>query len=459
MLIWLIIFAVFALLGVGSYYKGAIRSLVSLVGLLVALFLTMPLAPFLEPLVPKVGLEHPLWTVIVPPLAVFLTIVLVFVGVGMFVHHKVAVHFKYAADDYTRIQWVRLNQRLGLTVGFAAAAIYSVLIGLVIYIFGYPVIAVTGEESPTAQRLLANARADLHSSGLDKSLASLDPMGENYYLTSDIFGLLYRNGIALQERLFNYPAFLALGERQEFRDIATDTELQQLLQTAGPAIDIIKNPKILAVVNNAEIVEALRQVDLKDLYSYLRTGRSAKYAEEKILGRWHVDPSATLVLAKRKNPDMPVSEMAAMKRLVAIFLPKMAFMATPDSQALVRMELTDEAKRIIETRDAAVRAAAEVATDGTAQGPTAAAQAARYGFRPPNARVPVGPAPQATRPIPPADAIPDFNFSSTGTWARDGIKYKLSLKAEQGEGHAAEASVDEDRMLLSMRGRTFVFVR
>ena len=99
MLIWLIIFAVFALLGVGSYYKGAIRSLVSLVGLLVALFLTMPLAPFLEPLVPKVGLEHPLWTVIVPPLAVFLTIVLVFVGVGMFVHHKVAVHFKYAADD------------------------------------------------------------------------------------------------------------------------------------------------------------------------------------------------------------------------------------------------------------------------------------------------------------------------------------------------------------------------
>ncbi len=59
MLLWLIIVAIFIVLGLTSYYKGAIRTLVSLVGVILASFLALPLGPLLKPLVPKVGWTHP----------------------------------------------------------------------------------------------------------------------------------------------------------------------------------------------------------------------------------------------------------------------------------------------------------------------------------------------------------------------------------------------------------------
>jgi hypothetical protein len=465
MTIWLIAVVIFGVVGVTGYYQGAIRALVSLVGLFFALFLTMPLAPFLRPLVPKVGLVHPLWAIVVPPVVVFLLFVLIFGVIAFFVHRKVALHFKYAADDYTRIRWERLNHRLGACVGLVAGTIYFVLISLVIYIFGYPATEVTSDDSPALQRYLCNARNDLHSSGLDRTLASLDPMPENYYLATDILGLLYHNFSMLQERLFDYPAFLALSERAEFQDIATDTDLQNLLQTSAPLINIINNPKILTIVNNSEIMDQLRKVDLKDLAQYLRSGKSAKYDEERILGRWRMDPSATLVAVKRKNPDLPVSQMAQLKKLITIFMTRVSFMTTPDNEAIMKMELPEEAKRLIAAATAAAKPAA--APDPNAPGAGAVADQsrmrARYG-----PRYNTAPAPTATaaKPKPNPDAaLANFNLASTGRWQRDGLNYKVTLKDQKQQAVTAQAVVDDDRLLLTTdvpgldRGLTLVFVR
>lgn len=465
MTIWLIAVVIFGVVGVTGYYQGAIRALVSLVGLFFALFLTMPLAPFLRPLVPKVGLVHPLWAIVVPPVVVFLLFVLIFGVIGYFVHRKVALHFKYATDDYTRIRWERLNHRLGACVGLAAGAIYLVLISLVIYIFGYPATEVTSDDSPALQRYLSNARNDLHSSGLDRTLASLDPMPENYYLATDILGLLYHNFSMLQERLFDYPAFLALSERAEFKDIATDTDLQNLLQTSAPLINIINQPKILVIVNNSEIMDQLRKVDLKDLAQYLQSGKSAKYDEEKILGRWRMDPSATLVAVKRKNPDLPVSQMAQMKKLITIFMTRVSFMTTPDNEAIMKMELPEEAKRLIAAATAA--AAKPAAPDPTAPDAGAVADQsrmrARYG---PRYNTAAAPAATAAKPKPNPDAaLANFNLASTGRWQRDGLNYKVTLKDQKQQAVTAQAVVDDDRLLLTTdvpgldRGLTLVFVR
>lgn len=458
MLIWAIILGIFVILGVSSYYKGAIRSLVSLLGLLVALFLTKPLAPLLKPLVPMVGLAHPLWAVLIPQLVAFLLIVAVFTGLGFFVHQKVALHFKYSTDDYSRLRWERLNHRLGLCVGLYAGAIYSVLVCAVIYVTGYPLVGVTSAESPTMQRLLAQAREDLHTTGLDKTLASLDGMDENYYLTSDTLALLYGNGAVLQDRLDNYPAFLTLSERPELKEIATDTDLQQLIQTAGPAVSLVKHPKILAVVNNAEIVEQLKQVDLKDLYNYLRTGKSEKYGEEKILGRWKLDPSATLVSVKRKNPDMSVAEMRRLKDQITIFLPKTTLMVTPDKQAFLRIEMTEQAKKLIEDAQARVKAVADATANGDAGEAAASSSlmAQRYGLRP---RAPATPAAPAAGSAAAQPGMPEMPPSLAGTWSRDGIKYKLALKDDKGHEQTADAIVDGDRLIMTVRGQPTVMVR
>ncbi len=465
MLTWVIVILVFGILGVSSYYKGAIRSLVSLVGLGVALMISMPLAPYLKPLLPKVGLEHPIWGVVVPPAIVFLLVVVIFTGLAFFVHYKVSQHYKYATDDYTRMRWERLNQRLGLCVGFVAAAIYCVIIGVVAYSFGYPAVQVTGPDSPAPQRMLAKVRQEIRDFGLDKTLASLDPMSDTYYLVNDIFGLLYHNSL-LQPRLYNYPAFLALGEQQEFKDIATDTELQNLLQTGGPAVEILKNPKIVSVINNEGIIDQLKQVDLRDLYGYLRTGKSDKYAEEKILGRWELNPSATLVAAKRRNPDMPVAQMRQLKTLITVFLPKVTLMATPDNQATIRMEMTEAAKRMIADAQARIRAAAEAAQaaaeGGVATAPRMdAAMAQRYGLRAPT---PAAPPAAEGSPGAPArtlamEGIPDVNVASSGTWSREGIKYKLRLKDEKGKETVAEGIMKDDQFLLTSEGQTMIFDR
>src|SRR5439155_13810207 len=99
----------------------------------------------------------------------------------------------------------------------------------------------------------------------------------------------------LHSRLAGYPPFLSLAERQEFQDVATDTEFQNLLATQAAVGQIAGNPKTQAILNNREIIQQIEQTDLKDLREYLKTGESPKYGDTRILGRWQLDAYATLL--------------------------------------------------------------------------------------------------------------------------------------------------------------------
>ena len=474
MLTWLILIVVFGILGVTGFYKGAIRAAVSLLGLCFATFLAMPLAPFLRPLVPKVGLTNVIWEWVLPPVAVFGLIVLIFLGVAFLVHHKATMHCKYATDDFTRLRWERLNQRLGAAIGLAGASIYAILLGLIVYIFGYPAVQMTGDASQTTQHMLSSVRKDLQASGLDKSLASLDPMPENYYLASDLIGLLYQNP-GLKERLLDYPAFLGLGERPEVKDIIGDVDFNNLWQTKAPILSLVNHPKVQGLIRNAEFVGELRQVDLKDLYQYLTTGKSAKYDEERILGRWNLDSAATFTLARKKRPDMSAQDMRKLKLLVAVFLEKVSLLATPDNKISIKVELTEEANRTIEAAKAEVAKAAAAAAAASGGGEAAVAprpimdprMMARY-YGGGRGAPPGGPPPEQ-RPRPAVTVtnlpgIPLVNVGGQGAWERDGSNYKLRLTDEQNKNHSGDGAADEERFQINLDGlssglKTLVFVR
>ncbi|NLH74543.1 MAG: CvpA family protein [Verrucomicrobia bacterium] len=469
MLTWLIVIAVFGLLGLAGYYRGAVRAGVSFVGLVLAAFLALPLAPTLRPLVPKLGLTNQLWWFVLPPVAVFILIVLIFAIIGLPVHHKVALYYKYNTDDHTRIRWERLNQRLGVCIGMLEATIYCLMLGLVFYVAGYPAVQTTGDESPAWQRLIASVRKEIQASGLDKSLASLDPMKENYYLASDLIGLLYQNPVLL-ERLLNYPAFLALGERDDIKDLVNDVEFLNAWQTKAPILNLINHPKVQNLINNAEVANEVSQVDLKDLIQYLSTGRSARYDEEKILGRWILDVSATFTLARKENPDMSAQEMAKLKTLVGVFLAKTTLMATPDNKFRVKVELTEQANRMIETAKAAAAAAAaaaQAAAGETPQPPMGMDPriAERYFGRGRGARG-AQPEEQPRPAAVPTDlpGIPQFSLAGEGTWERDGSRYKLSLTDAKNQSHSGTCTADEDRLVAKLERiapnlQTLVFVR
>src|SRR6266498_1959466 len=258
MTIWIMTLLLFALFGALGYAKGAIRMSLPLIGLVLGVFLAVPLGPLVQPLVPLVGLKNPVWSILLPPVIVFFLVAILFIIVGFIVHWKVNLYYKYRTDDYHRLSWERLNKRLGVSVGLVAGAAYTILLRLVIYIMGYLTAQVSaGENESGLIKYLNQARADLHATGLDKTVAAFDPTPEKYYMASDVLGLIYHNRL-LESRLSAYPPFLSLAERQEFQDIANDTEYQNLLATQAPVGQIIDNPKTQAILNNQEIVQQIQ---------------------------------------------------------------------------------------------------------------------------------------------------------------------------------------------------------
>ena len=330
MLIWVLALVLFLLFGALGYAKGAIRMVLPLAGLFLGVALAVPLAPLVKPLVPLVGLKNPIWSWLLPPVLVFFAIAVVFIIVGFIVHRKVYLFFKYGTDDYQRLSWERLNKRIGACMGLVAGASYTIILGLVIYIIGYLTVQVSaGENDAAIVRYLNKARADLRESGLEKTVAAFDPTPANYYLGSDLIGLLYHNPL-LYTRLAGYPPFLALAERPEFQDVANDAEFQNLLQTQPAVGQIVNHPKTQAILNNEEILQHVEQTDLKDLREYLQTGESPKYGDTRILGRWQLDPYATLLQLKKRKTGITTAEMRLLKQQLE-FIKSYSLVVSPDN--------------------------------------------------------------------------------------------------------------------------------
>src|SRR6266498_967756 len=335
MTIWITAALLFALFGGLGYAKGAIRMVFPLIGLVLGVFLAVPLGPVVKSLVPLVGLKNPIWSILLPPVIVFFLIALIFIIAGFIAHWKINLYYKYRTDDYQRLSWERLNRRLGISIGLLAGAAYTLLLGLIVYILCYSTVQISAEENETgAVKYLNQARTDLHATGLDKTVAAFDPTPENYYLAADILGLIYHNRL-LESRLSAYPPFLSLAERQEFQDIANDTEYQNLLATQAPVGQIIDNPKTQAILNSQEIVQQLQQTDLTDLLEYLKTGESPRFADMRILGRWQLDPYATLLQEKRHRSHMTTAEMRLLKQELE-FKKGLTLIAAPDNTVKLR---------------------------------------------------------------------------------------------------------------------------
>jgi hypothetical protein len=495
MLIWLSAVVLFGVFGALGFLKGAIRSLFPLLGLFVGAFLAVPLGPLVRPLVPMVGLANPIWSWLLPPAIVFFLIAVVFIVVGFLVHHKVSLYYKYRADDYQRLSWERLNQRVGLCFGLLAGAGYTILIGLVIYVLGYLSVQLSaGDNDPAIIRYLNQARLDLRSSGLEKTVAALDPAPAKYYEAADVIGLMRHNPL-LDSRLAAYPPFLSLGERQEFQDIATDAEWQNLWASQASLAQILNHPKTQAILGNQDALQQLEQIDLKDLMEYLKTGESPKYLDQPILGRWEVDPYLTMQQEKRRKAGMTSQEMRKLRQDVEM-IKGFKLIVAPDNTAKLKgpdvvqllKKLADAARAAMEAAqarasEAAAATAAQAPSTRATTGPLGMSQQAarRYGMRgspaptPAPAPVPVAAAPVAVAaPPPPSPAVIAAELAklptivlAQGNWKEDGGKYQVNLQTQNELGQfvglkkssSVQAVVRENRLYLTEGNQTMVLAR
>lgn len=339
MIIWLVALVLLALLALIGYYQGAIRVGISLVGLFFAAALAVPLSPIIKPILPILGLKHPLWVQILPPLVIFLLVMLVFKIVALMVHRKVSVYYKYKTDDKTCLKWERLNHRLGMALGFINGAVYFVLLLIPIYVAGYLTTQVaSGAQDPAGMKFINQTRAQLHDSKVDRVVAAYDPAPKNFYEAADIVGLLKSNPL-LSSRLSRYPVFLSLSERKEFQDLANDIEFNNMRQSQAKIGDIVKYPKVQAILTNVTITAEIGKLlgpDMKDLHEYLLTGKSAKYDDERILGFWTLDIDASVRQEKVASPKITPFEMQKLKQTKYAILRGMTFIATTDGKAILK---------------------------------------------------------------------------------------------------------------------------
>jgi hypothetical protein len=319
MFLWILAVCVMGVVALVSYYQGALRAAFSLIGLLVGALLALPMAGIMKFVLPALGLRHPVLVAFLALVVMYVLILIAFKVAAFAVNRKLETYYKYKASDTHRGLWDRMNHRVGICVGLVNGAIYVFLIGVVFYTAGYFTMQMATSDKDKWILRVTNALAqDLQSTQFDKALAPFLPQREFYYDAVDVLSYIFHTPL-LQSRLSSYPPFLKLAEEPRFENVAKDTKFQQLWLQQPSLSEFIQNANINPLVKDASLftnVVSLLDGDLQDFKTYLETGQSAKYGDERILGPWEFSVKASYSLARRNKPSMPIAE----KRWLQAFL-------------------------------------------------------------------------------------------------------------------------------------------
>lgn len=338
MILWLIAIVLLVSLGIVGYYQGALRAAFSLLGLLLAAVLCVPLSGLIKPLLPVFSVTHPLLIAYIAPFVVYLLVLVAFKVGALVVHKRVETWYKYKGSDTQRSLFERMNSRVGACVGVANACVYLVLISVVSYTLGYFTVQVAKSEGDgITMRLFNNLMDGIRSSGMVRAAAHFSPATEFYYDACDLLADVLRNPLR-QSKLSSYPPFLSLSEKPEFQELAK-MEFQKFWQGQPTVAEAWSHEKLKPLLQDRELftnIVSLLEGDLTDLTSYFETGKTPKYEEDKILGRWKLDWQVSYSQSKRAKPDMSLNEMRAIRQLL-YGVRDTTFVSTVDKKCVLKV--------------------------------------------------------------------------------------------------------------------------
>ncbi|HMP82556.1 MAG TPA: CvpA family protein [Verrucomicrobiota bacterium] len=339
MTIWILALVLLASLAGIGYRQGAIRVAFSLIAIPIAAFSAPALAKFVVPALKVLGVSHPLLQWLIAPVIVFIVILSIFKVAGFAVFRKVDVFFRYKAGDLQFALWERLNSRCGLCLALVNGLLYLILACWMIFTLGYWTVQTAPSTSdPKLIRLLNRMAWDLQKTGMNKVAAAVDRTLPIRYEMADVAGFVYQNTL-IEARIARYPAFLSLGERQEFQSLAKDQSFMDLRLQRAPIRELMKNSQVDQMVRNPEILNLVWDTvaeDIEDLQAFLETGRSAKYDPILILGRWHFTTGSSVAAYRRERPNLPTSEVQKIRRGVYERFAETSLVASPDKKFVIK---------------------------------------------------------------------------------------------------------------------------
>jgi len=446
MTVWILALVLIAGAVAAGYAQGAIRAAVSFFGILFAALLAFPLAKFMTMILRPLGVDHPVLQFILAPILAFIVVLAIFKIIGTLVHKKVDMFYRYKAGDLRLSLYERLSHRLGACVGVLNGTAYVVLICVVFLPMSYFTRQMyTNPEDNWSVRLLNRFGQDITDTGLSKAVWRLDKSPADYYRATDFLAFLYHNPLT-HGRLALYPPYLRLGEKAEYTRFGEQDYAQLWLGGTppfGPILDDERSKQVWQNPANLTSTWNLLSPDLEDVEAFLRTGKSAKFDGEPILGIWHFDARGALVEFKKAKPNSTTTQLKNM-RVVYPMLAKATMTVSPDHRLIVRDLIDFGQGQAAMNAAAAVAAAAAPVVAGVPPTVTAGGDA---GGRLQDARYRMGlsrrPGPGTAPPpatfaaaAPGQPAAPQLTpITLEGEWQTDGSGYafkfeKFSFKAD-----------------------------
>jgi len=400
MTIWILALLLLASGVLMGLKRGAIRAAFSFVGIIFAALLAVPAGKLFKPLLPHVGIHDETLVWMIAPFVAFGLVLTLFKVAGFVVHRKMNVHYKYYAGDLRLALWARMNSRLGACVGTLNGTVYLVLLCFVIYNLSYWTVQVASDDKESRSAKLVNELGrDLDSTGMDKAARSVATMPDDYYKVADLVGLICQNP-QLTDRLGRYPAFISLLQRDDLQQLAQNADLTNAWLAHAPMGEILSQPAVKTILKNNDLVNTVWMTitnNMDDLTTYLKTGKSAKYDSEQILGRWDFNVGVTVAMLRVAQPNIPSSQMRSIRALWTEAYAQTILIAGSDNQAFLKN-------------------------------------------------------------LPNFKSTPPSPETWTGSWTADGDNYDLTLTSN-GENKSMTAKISNDRLTLTEGKSTLIFGR
>jgi uncharacterized membrane protein required for colicin V production len=339
MTIWILALVLLASLAGLGYRQGAIRVAFSLLGILVAALLAVPIGHLFQSLLPHLGVGNPVLVWAIAPVLGFALVSALFKAAAFPVHRKVEVYYKYQAGDLRLALWERMNQRLGLCLGLVNGTMYFVLVTFFIFNLSYWTTQVAASEKQTALIKLVNRMGhDLQTTGIAKAACGVGTLPESYYQLADLSGLLVQNP-QVGPRLADYPALTSLWEQPDMQPLIQDTTLTNALSGEATLGDVMNAGSVQDFLRNKELsgqVLGIVLTNLDDLTTYLQTGKSAKFDGEKIIGHWEFNAGVTVAWLRQSRPKMTATEMRAVRAFWAQAYSQTRVLVTGDNKIFIK---------------------------------------------------------------------------------------------------------------------------
>jgi hypothetical protein len=383
--------------------------------------------------------ETPTTLLIMPPVLVFIGLFAVTYSVAQGIHLKIFLYYKYKTNDEKFGLWDRMNNRVGLCLGVVNGVLILGILLAFIYSVGYPImLSEPNDRAPILYRAMGKLRDDLKESKFEKFAAAMDRTPEAYYQGSDIIGMLYQNPV-LQSRLMHYPLFLSLSGTPEFVKLLAGPETRLILESKTP-IPRWLNTNSMKLLNNTFIKSQLKQVDTADLLEFSKTGKSAKYDSELVIGVWEINLAPTISAVKQNHPDVTPVTLLQLKQVMAREADDIVLVNTPDGQMFLRgakLEFPQvrgflQARRVVKPAGPVVDGWQPAAPAAATNGPTAA---------------------------PSLTDITQTKLIASGRWSKEGEAMKVTLKSGENEATGTMAVLNADNITVKINEGTMVFSR